>query len=175
MFVLWISIFLRGGVMGKHLRVKVSVDPDVQQKYEVRLPAQVEFYIIAYLNDPDGWSTKGYFFEPVSEDPNVIIRLVMPSTITKECGQPSNLSCAELSGKYIYLNAERWFHGSRESKLKLDDYRQYLVSHEMGHILGYEHEKCPCKGCKAPVMMQQTLGIGKCIPNTKVNGSGTAT
>ena len=175
MFVLWNSIFLRGGVMRKHLRVKVSVDPDVQKKYDVRIPVQIEFYIITYLNDPDGWSTKGYFFEPVSENPDVYIRLVTPSTIQKECGPPKNLSCAELGGKRMFLNADRWFYGARESKLSVDNYRQYLVSHEMGHILGYEHEKCPCVGCKAPVMMQQTLGIGKCSPNTKVNGSGTAT
>lgn len=157
--------------MGKHIRVKISVDPDVQQKYNISIPAQVEFYIVAYLNDPEGWSTKGYFFEPVTENPNVIIRLVSPSVIKKECGLPSNLSCAELYGRNMYLNAERWFHGSKESKLNLSDYRQYMVSHEIGHILGYEHEECPCAGCKAPVMLQQTLGIGKCIPNTKVNGS----
>lgn len=162
------SIFLRGGVMGKNIRVKVSVDPDVQKKYSIRIPSQVEFYIVGYLNDPDGWSKKGYFFEPVNENPHVTIRLVNPNTIVKECGQPSHLSCAELGGKHMYLNADRWFHGSKESKLSLENYRQYMVSHEIGHILGYEHEQCPCPGCKAPVMMQQTLGIGKCIPNTKV-------
>ena len=172
MFVLWNSIFLRGGIMGKHIRVKISIDPDVQQKYNISIPAQVEFYIVAYLNDPDGWSTKGYFFEPVTENPNVIIRLVSPSVIKKECGLPSNLSCAELHGRHMYLNAERWFHGSKESKLNLSDYRQYMVSHEIGHILGYEHEECPCKGCKAPIMLQQTLGIGKCIPNTKITKHG---
>lgn len=161
--------------MGKHIRVKIKIDPEVKKTYEVRIPAQLEFYIVAYLNDPNGWSTKGYFFEPVSDREDVLIRLVMPTTIEKECGQPRNLSCAELGGRFVYLNADRWFHGSSESKLSLDHYRQYLVSHEIGHILGYAHKLCPCVGCKAPVMMQQTLGIGKCIPNTKVNGSGTAT
>lgn len=68
----------------------------------------------------------------------------------------------------MYLNADRWFRGSKASKLTLDNYRQYMVSHEIGHILGFDHKKCPCEGCKAPIMMQQTLGIGKCIPNTKV-------
>jgi len=158
----------------KHLRVKITIDDDVQRNYSVRVPVQLEFYIGAYLNDPNGWSTRGYFFEPVTTNPDVHIRLVTPSTIEKLCGQPRTLSCAELGGSRMYLNADRWFHGSKESKLRLDEYRQYLVSHEIGHILGYEHEECPCVGCKAPVMMQQTLGIGKCIPNTKVNGSRTA-
>jgi len=43
-----------------------------------------------------------------------------------------------------------------------------MVSHEMGHILGHQHEKCTHKGYPAPIMMQQTLGIGKCSPNTAV-------
>lgn len=154
--------------MKRHYKIRVSIDEDVKQKYSIRMPAQIEFYIAAYLNDPDGWSTKGYFFEPVTSNEDVLIRLVTPSTIEAHCGVPSNLSCAELNGRHVYLNAERWIHGSKLSKLSLEHYRQYLVSHEIGHILGFDHEKCPCVGCKAPVMMQQTLGIGKCIPNTKV-------
>lgn len=153
--------------MGKHLRVKISVDPDVQKKYSLD-PSDTIFQVATYLNDPHGWSTKGYFFEPVQKDADVLIRLVSPLTIQKECGQPTNLSCAELYGRHMYLNAKRWMYGSKESKLDLENYRQYLVSHEVGHILGYEHEECPCVGCKAPIMMQQTLGIGKCNPNTKV-------
>lgn len=153
------------GVMGKHIRVKISVDSDVQKQYPT---SDVEFLVATYLNDPYGWSTKGYFFEPVDMRPDVSIRLVSPTTIQKECGLPTNLSCAELYGKHMFLNAKRWFHGSKQSKLDLENYRQYMVSHEIGHILGYEHEQCPCIGCKAPIMMQQTLGIGKCLPNTKV-------
>ena len=68
----------------------------------------------------------------------------------------------------MYLNADRWFHGAAASKLSLTDYRQYMVSHEIGHILGHDHKKCPCKNCPAPIMMQQTLGIGECKPSTKV-------
>ena len=149
------------------MRVKVVVDPDVQKQYSVP-SAQIEFYIITYLNDPDGWSKKGHFFEPVSSNQDVLIRLSSTSTISKQCGLEGKLSCAELNGKTMWLNADRWFHGASKSRLSLDDYRQYMVSHEMGHILGYDHEKCPCPGCRAPIMMQQTLGIGSCKPNTKV-------
>jgi hypothetical protein len=147
----------------KTIRYLFHIDEDVQKKYNTK---DVEFLILAYLNDPDGW---GYKFLPVSSNEDVHIRLSSSKTIKSICGLPQNLSCAELGGKHMYLNAERWFHGSSKSKLKLEDYRQYMVSHEMGHILGYDHKKCPCKGCLAPIMMQQTLGIGQCHPNTKVN------
>lgn len=154
--------------MKRHYKFRVVVDDDVQKKYSVRFPAQFEFYITVYLNDPSGWTSKGYSFEPVSINEDVLIRISSSETIKKQCGMPSNLSCAELGGRNMYLNADRWYHGASASKLPLDDYRQYMVSHEIGHILGFEHEKCPCPGCKAPIMLQQTLGIGKCIPNTKV-------
>jgi hypothetical protein len=154
--------------MKKHYKIKVLVDEDVQKRFLIRHPSQIEFYVVAYLNDPDGWNSKGYSFEPVFSNEDVLIRLSSKETIGKVCGLPMNLSCAELGGKHMYLNADRWFYGSTESKLNLDDYRQYMVSHEIGHILGFDHKKCPCAGCKAPIMMQQTLGIGKCIPNTKV-------
>jgi hypothetical protein len=149
------------------MRVKVVVDPDVQKKYTIP-PGQIEFYVVTYLNDPDGWSKKGHFFEPVSYNQDVTIHLSSQATIDKNCGLGGKLSCAELGGKTMWLNADRWYHGSSKSKLKLDDYRQYMVSHEIGHILGFDHEQCPCPGCRAPIMMQQTLGIGKCSPNTKV-------
>ena len=154
--------------MKRHYKIRFVVDEDVRKSYNIRLPFQLEFYVIAYLNDPNGWASKGYFFEPVSENEDAFIRLSSPTTIKEKCGLPSNLSCAELGGRNMYLNADRWFHGSKASKLSLDDYRQYMVSHEIGHILGFDHKSCPCVGCKAPIMMQQTLGIGKCIPNTKV-------
>lgn len=154
--------------MKKHYKIRILVDDDVQKQFSIRFPSQIEFYVVAYLNDPNGWSSKGYSFEPVSSNEDVLIRLSSKETIQKVCGIPNNLSCAELGGRHMYLNASRWFHGSSESKLNLDDYRQYMISHEIGHILGFDHQKCPCAGCKAPIMMQQTLGIGKCKPNTTV-------
>lgn len=150
-------------------KVKVVVDADVVKRYQIRNPSQVSAYIIIYLNDPEGWSKHGYFFEPVERNEDVLIRLSSTKTIDKVCGSvQSGLSCATLGGRDMYLNSERWFHGAPKSKLGLDNYRQYMVSHEIGHILGHEHVKCPCKGCEAPIMLQQTLGIGECKPNTNV-------
>ena len=149
------------------VKVKTVVDQDVQKHYST-LPVQFEFYVVSYLNDPDGWSKKGYFFEPVHVNQDVTIHLSSQSTLDKQCGLGGKLSCAELNGKTVWLNADRWYHGASKSKLELDDYRQYMVSHEIGHTLGYDHTVCPCKNCPAPIMMQQTKGIGQCKPNTKV-------
>uniref|UniRef100_A0A6C0EUJ9 DUF3152 domain-containing protein n=1 Tax=viral metagenome TaxID=1070528 RepID=A0A6C0EUJ9_9ZZZZ len=152
----------------KHIKYRFIVDPDVIRDYNVRIPVQIGYYIGTYLNDPDGWSKHGYRFEPVESRESVLIRLSSPATIKKVCGLPGNLSCAELGGRYMYLNADRWFNGASASKLSILNYRQYMVSHEIGHILGHDHVKCPCKNCPAPIMLQQTKGIGECQPNTKV-------
>lgn len=149
----------------KHIRYKFLIDPDVKG---VKNPTLLSYQVGIYLNDPDGWSKHGYFFEDVESDERILIRMSLPSTIEKICGVAGNLSCAELGGRFMYLNSDRWFHGSSKSKLSLADYRQYMVSHEIGHILGHDHKKCPCVGCRANIMQQQTLGIGSCKPNTKV-------
>lgn len=145
-----------------------KVDDDVKQSYRLYNTdeRQFDFYVMTYLNSPEGWSQDGYFFE-IKEHGHIMIRLSSEKTIKQECGF-GGLSCAEMGGNRIFLNAEKWFRGCKKSKLPLEDYREYMLSHEMGHILGKEHVKCPGKGKKAPIMMQQTLGIGNCIPNVNV-------
>lgn len=144
------------------VRYSAYVDPDV--KYSTQTFTDL---LQIYLADPDGWGGKGYAFEYDPKAP-LVIRLSSPRTIQKECGLPKGLSCAVLGGKKMWLNSDRWLKGARASQLSLDSYRQYMVSHEMGHILGHEHEKCPGKGEASPIMIQQTLGLKGCRPNTKV-------
>ena len=148
---------------------KTKIDPDVIKKYNIYNAGERQFdlEIYFYLNSPDGWSQDGYYFEQ-SENPDIEIRLCSQTTIDEECGLGEKLSCAVLGGHNIYLNSDRWFHGAPKSKLDLENYRQYMVSHEMGHILGKGHINCKGLGYYAPIMLQQTLGIGKCIPNTNV-------
>lgn len=152
----------------KYIKFKFSIDEDVRKTHKINEPVSIEYLVATYLNDPDGWPKHGYFFESVDRGESVLIRLSSSSTIHKICGLPENLSCAELGGRFMYLNASRWFFGSKESKLSLEDYRQYMVTHEIGHILGHDHKTCPCKNCLAPVMMQQTLGLKGCRPNTSI-------
>lgn len=123
--------------------------------------------VAAYLADPDGWVSEGYTFVR-SRSPSVVIHLSTPDYLGKNGCRDSQLSCAEMNGRHMYLNAMRWTDGAAPSKLELKDYRQYMVSHEMGHILGHDHVTCPRDGAPAPIMLQQTKGIGKCKPNTKL-------
>lgn len=145
----------------KVVHYRTSVDPDVRYPKD-KFAEQVAIY----LADPDGW---GQFFTFVPSPRGKHIRLCSGKSLQAEGCMDDQLSCAILGGDQIWLNYERWMGGAEASKQPLERYRQYMVSHEMGHSLGYDHVKCPGSG-PAPVMMQQTLGIGKCSPNTKLTG-----
>ncbi len=143
----------------KVVRYRTSVDPDVDYSAD-----QFAKEVAIYLADPDGWAQMVTF---VVAPKGKHIRLCTPSTLKSEGCRDDQLSCATLGGTNIWLNSDRWMHGAPPSRLPLAEYRQYMVSHEMGHSLGYDHVKCPGSG-PAPIMMQQTLGIGSCEPNTKL-------
>lgn len=143
----------------KKVVYRTSVDPDVHYP-----AARFAREVAVYLDDPDGWAQ---FYRFVEGPNGKHIRLSSPRAIKAEGCKNDGLSCAILGGTDIWLNADRWMRGAAPSRLSLEMYRQYVVSHEMGHSLGYDHVKCPGSG-PAPVMMQQTLGIGHCTPNTKL-------
>jgi hypothetical protein len=146
----------------KRITYKVVVDPDV----DFPLKSFAEEVAIC-LADPNGWESKGYKFIMVKNNPHVIIHLSSPKGL-KEVGCDDTLSCAELGGHEMRINFKRWINGSNASGQDLYGYRQYVISHEMGHILGRDHAKCPGKGQLAPIMIQQTLGLHGCLPNTNV-------
>lgn len=143
------------------VRYRTQVDPDVHYN-----PESFRKEVMIYLSDPDGWS-QYYRFVYASGGAAKVIRLSSPTTLKTEGCKDDSLSCATMNGSDIWLNSDRWMRGAPASKLPLEEYRQYMVSHEMGHSLGYDHVKCPGEG-PAPVMLQQTLGIGACTPNTKL-------
>ena len=146
----------------KTITYKVVVDPDVN----FPLKSFAEEVAIC-LADPNGWESKGYHFVMVKTKPRVLIHLTSRTGL-KDAGCDENLSCAILGGNQMWINVDRWKYGTAKSGQNLDGYRQYVISHEMGHILGRDHVKCPAPGRPAPIMLQQTLGLHGCLPNTNV-------
>ena len=116
------------------------------------------------LSDQRGLIRLGYHFEYTTTSPHITINFVPDTTVTRICSF-KGLSCADLSNNHIYINIKRWQRGASASKLSLDDYRTYLLQHEILHLLGRDHVQCGRPGTKVPVMVQQTLGIGQCKPN----------
>lgn len=116
-----------------------------------------------------GWTADGDFrFQRVTdEEPRMTVRLATPETVDKACREvgldtEGFLSCR--SGNVVYLNLNRWAVGVKAVR-DLGVYRHYLVNHEVGHILGRQHEACPGKGKPAPVMQQQTKELDGCTAN----------
>lgn len=64
----------------------------------------------------------------------------------------------------IYIDAINWCKGVERSKLNLngnDGYRRYVILHEVGHALGYDHSKCDKKNSidgKCSIMYPITKG-----------------
>lgn len=61
----------------------------------------------------------------------------------------------------IYIDSGNWLNGVQESGLSLNDYRRYVILHEFGHGLGFDHQPCNKQTAVngvCPVMYQSTRG-----------------
>jgi hypothetical protein len=128
----------------------------------------VETIHSALLDDESSWA-RDHELVQVADPGAADIRVVLatPATVDEWCGAVGldtggDSSCWD--GERAMLNGDRWRHGVDHVD-DLETYRAYLVNHEVGHGLGHSHVDCPEVGALAPVMMQQTLGLGGCHPN----------
>jgi hypothetical protein len=125
--------------------------------------------IQSVLDDPRSWrGTRRWRFElaPVGQSATLHAYIVTPKTTDRLCAPyltRGQVSCQ--NGNRVVLNAKRWLLGAESYGTDLTNYRRYLVNHEFGHALGKHHVDCPGAGRLAPVMMQQTKGLGACRKN----------
>jgi hypothetical protein len=119
------------------------------------------------LADPRSWIADGLIgFRRTADGPDFTVLVASPDTVDAMCAPlwtAGYLSCRNES--QIILNADRWTDATEWWEEGLDVYRAYLVNHEVGHVLGHQHVGCPGEGMPAPVMMQQTKGLGVCVAN----------
>lgn len=132
-------------------------------------PAELAAVVETALSDPRGWTATGRVaLQRVGPDatPRFRVRLATPATTDARCAPletNGEVSCR--NGEDVMINLRRWLEGAGPSGLSLADYRTYVVNHEVGHALGHDHVDCPGAGQVAPIMLQQTLGLGGCTPN----------
>jgi len=141
----------------------------VQVAVEKGLPVDRQVFaraVLDTLNDPRGWNgADGSTFAWTDSDRyDVRVVLASPGTTDELClplDTIGELSCG-VEGTAV-LNFRRWATGSRAWE-NIRRYRQYLVNHEVGHVIGHRHDLCAGKGEHATVMVQQTTTTSGCVP-----------
>lgn len=153
---------------GESLRAGTGSLVQYQVEVEDGLPINTHAFAKAVdrtLADPRGWTRHGYAFERVEQATRRIV-LASPQTVDRLCAPlqtRGEVSCR--NGDLVVINAKRWVLGAASYAGDLKGYRTYVVNHEVGHSLGLTHQSCPAAGRPAPVMLQQTLGLGGCLKN----------
>ncbi len=119
----------------------------------------------ATLSDIRGWTLNHNIrYVQVSAGPD--FRLILASPASVDAASPmcsSQWSCRV--GTQILINDVRWRKATPTWPLSRRKYRSYVINHEVGHWLGLGHWSCPKSGATAPVMMQQSKGLGSCSAN----------
>lgn len=144
---------------------------DVAYRIEIRTadPVGRDFASIvdATLHDDRGWQ-RARFRLTDRDDAEYVVMLAEPADAQELC-KPydvySKYSCQ--NGPRVVLNAERWREATPQWTGDLATYRQMLVNHEFGHLLGQHHpaSNCPAPGRPAAVMSQQSTELNGCLPN----------
>ena len=135
---------------------KLSIGPDCIGKL-----------ISSILNDSRGWTniTNKEFLLVDGADADFTFIFASPDKTDELC------SPLETNGIYscrneerVVINFFRWENGAIDFGTDMKTYRLYLINHETGHILGWNHTGCPKDSALAPVMMQQSKTTDGCVP-----------
>ncbi|HYZ07779.1 MAG TPA: DUF3152 domain-containing protein [Pseudonocardiaceae bacterium] len=118
----------------------------------------------ATLQDPRSWIGSGeHAFQRIDDPRAADLRITLTSQLGQRgmCGFviPYDASCWKSELNQVVLNTARWARGAVPFQGNVVQYQQYVVNHEVGHGLGFEHTGCEETGRLAPVMMQQTWGL----------------
>jgi hypothetical protein len=156
---------VRGGA-GRLQKYRVTVEGGIDQD-----PMEVAAIVDSVLGDPRSWTASGTLrlqLVPGDQPADFTILLATPKTSEAICAtgglHTDGYASCRLPGRVV-LNVARWMTAVPNYGATLEEYRQYLINHEVGHQLGHGHEACPGRGQPAPVMQQQTYGLDGCVAN----------
>ncbi|HEX9498691.1 MAG TPA: DUF3152 domain-containing protein [Mycobacterium sp.] len=120
------------------------------------------------LHNPRSWTHNSQFalIRVDTGTPDFRVSLTSPMTVREGCGYGIELETSCFNPSYgpeketrVFINEARWVRGAVPFQGDVGSYRQYMINHEVGHAIGYEHhEPCGDNGQLAPVMMEQTFG-----------------
>lgn len=148
---------------GAVLRIRVEVEKGLRVDQQV-----FARFVMQTLNDPRGWGARGRltFARTDGTDADFRVVLASPATNASLC-RPLDTKGEASCGRdgHVVITLARWVRTTPEFVGMRTTYRQYVVNHEMGHLLGHPHERCPRPGAPAPVMQQQTYGLEGCQAN----------
>lgn len=118
-------------------------------------------------DDPRGWRAMGVRFKRVRSGGEFTLWLSQASRVPSFSSACSaTYSCRV--GRNVVINETRWRQATPAwdaNRGTLRDYRHMVVNHETGHWFGRGHASCGKKGSLAPVMQQQSKGLGGCRIN----------
>jgi hypothetical protein len=134
--------------------------------------AETASTVAGILVDDRGWQTeRDVRFVFVSAEQarrgeyDTRIGIASRSTTTDLCAPLDTEGYTSCYNGRVVINLDRWMLGIDAYDGHLDEYRTYVVDHEVGHALGLGHAPCPAEGAPAPVMVPQTLHLWGCAPN----------
>lgn len=164
----------RHGDAGRLVRYTVEVQGAVRDR--ARRAAELHEHVERAFGDEErGWTARGERrMQRVGRAGAADVRIVLAPArwVDRVCARggmntAGRFSCwTDRHGRYAALNLKRWVRGSEAPRFgDLDEYRSYLINHEVGHGLDYGHRRCPRKGAVGPVMLPQSRALYGCRAN----------